>query len=46
MMEMMQYFSMSGTLDIDDVFLNMIGALIGYVICPLKATPGKQTLEV
>lgn len=45
MMEMMQYFSMSGTLDIDDVLLNMIGAMIGYVLCPLKSAPVKQTIE-
>ena len=46
MMEMMQYFSMSGTLDVDDVMLNMIGALIGYVLCPLKVIPLKQTIEL
>jgi len=46
MMEMMQYFSMSGTLDVDDVMLNLIGALIGYVLCPLKTTPVKPTIDV
>ena len=42
MIEMMQYFSMSGTLDVDDVMLNMIGAIIGYILCPSKALPKKQ----
>jgi len=46
MMEMMQYFSMSGTLDIDDVLLNLMGALIGYILCPIKTTPVKQTIEL
>ena len=36
--EAMQYLSMSGTLDVDDVLLNFIGAMIGYFLCPLKAT--------
>jgi len=35
-MEMMQYVSMSGTLDIDDVILNLTGAVIGYLLCPLR----------
>lgn len=46
MMEMMQYFSMSGTLDVDDVLLNLMGALIGYILCPIKTTPVKQTIEL
>jgi len=40
--EAAQYLSMSGTLDIDDVLLNFIGAMIGYFLCPLK---GKQNLK-
>lgn len=35
-MEILQYVSMSGTLDIDDVLLNLSGALIGYLLCPLR----------
>ena len=38
-MEALQYVSMSGTLDVDDVLLNFIGAMIGYFLCPFK---GKQ----
>ena len=34
--EALQYLSMSGTLDVDDVLLNFIGAMIGYFLCPLK----------
>ena len=40
--EAAQYLSMSGTLDVDDVLLNFIGAMIGYFLCPLK---GKQNLK-
>lgn len=36
-LEGMQYLSMSGTLDVDDVILNLTGALIGYWLCPLKS---------
>ncbi len=34
--EAMQYVSMSGTLDVDDVLLNLMGALIGYFLSPDK----------
>ncbi len=34
--EIMQYLSMSGTFDVDDIFLNFIGAMIGYALCPLR----------
>ncbi len=39
MIEAMQYLSMSGSLDVDDVILNFIGAMIGYFLCPLKGQP-------
>ena len=34
--EAMQYVSMSGSLDVDDVLLNLMGAMIGYLLCPAK----------
>jgi glycopeptide antibiotics resistance protein len=34
--EAMQYVSMSGSLDVDDVLLNLMGAMIGYALCPAK----------
>lgn len=34
--EALQYVSMSGSLDVDDVLLNFFGAMIGYALCPLK----------
>ena len=42
LIEMMQFFSMSGTLDIDDVMLNMMGAMIGYLLCPSRALVKKK----
>lgn len=35
-MEILQFVSMSGTFDVDDILLNLIGALIGYLMCPLR----------
>lgn len=42
MIEAMQYLSMSGSLDVDDVLLNFIGAMIGYFLCPLKGQALKK----
>jgi len=42
--EAMQYFSMSGTLDVDDVLLNFVGAMIGYLLCPLRTNKKKNNV--
>ena len=36
-MELLQYVSMSGTLDVDDVLLNLIGVLVGFWLSPISA---------
>jgi len=35
-MEILQYVTMSGTFDVDDILLNFVGAIIGYLLCPLR----------
>jgi len=43
LLELLQIFLHLGSFDIDDIFLNTVGALIGYLVALKIFTPKKQT---
>jgi glycopeptide antibiotics resistance protein len=45
LIELLQYITLRGSLDIDDLILNVLGFFIGYLLYPLLNTVIKVSLE-